>query len=244
MAIFTLRNLALSSMIISGGFLLSSFDLSASAASFRLDTNDASWGDDIAVDFNLTQVDANTVKFDVNVDETTGITGDLRGVFFNFDDANLSGLGFGSSLSSNVSLTKIDADNPFSELNAGQGNKININGGGGHAFMGGLIVGTSGGLKGGSDDFQDTFFTLTRADGLSIDDFQGENFGVRLQSVGANGSRGGSSKVAGTADWSPEVLFTQDVDVDPPMDIPEPTALAALGLMGFGLLKTKRRSAA
>ena len=57
MSIFNLRHLALSSLIISGSLLVSSLVSSASAASFRLDTSDNSFGAPIAVDFNVTQSD-------------------------------------------------------------------------------------------------------------------------------------------------------------------------------------------
>lgn len=86
-----------------------------------------------------------------------------------------------------------------------------------------------GGLKGGSDDYRSVTLDL-QANNLNLSQFYGQKFGVRLQSVGPESNRNGSSKLEGDV--------PQPIDVPtPPIEIvPEPNTLAGIFLSCLGLL--------
>lgn len=139
-------------------------------------------GDDATASVTLEEV-AEGIKVTVGGFNTPA---DLRGVFFNLadpsllagllvDGAEVTGSAFGSggvSLDANVTPA---------------------------SFQGGVEIGTS---DIDMDDIGMTMFTLSHADTqLTLDQFLGQEFGVRLTSVGEN--RDGSSKLQGIA---PEVI--------------------------------------
>jgi len=148
--------------------------------------------------------------------ETEDPTGDLRGFFAQVSDESLlSGL---SVTSAAITDSVFDAN---AVINLGGGN--NLNGGGTPCPCDlGLEIGSPGI---GSDDIQQVTFTLSHlTESLTVDLFDGEMFGVRATSVGSpNGSRNGSSKLAGV--------------------VPEPSTALLMGLGLAGLAsRTQRKS--
>lgn len=175
-------------------------------------TNDS---DPATATFTLTDV-AQGVQFNANTNN-----GDITGIFF--DIANNSYLGGLQVTSSNFPFI-FDQSGNVSDL--GQG--VNLNGGGTFSpYEIGVKVGNSGGSPG--DFFQSVQFTLSTIPNsglspLTINQFLGQNFGLRLQSTSPSGSGSGdgSSKLQGTA-------------------VPTPALLPGLIGMGIAALRKKKR---
>ncbi|MFO7030650.1 energy transducer TonB, partial [Limnospira fusiformis CCALA 023] len=129
----------------------------------------------------------------VTVDSVEPIA-DINGVFFNIED---------SSLLDSLSVTGDDVTNSSFSGDVKRVRNTSISP---LKFDAGVQIGTPGI---GQDDIQSTVFVIT-ADGeeLSLDQFVGQEFGVRLTSVQSGGSRSASSKLRGTA----EAVFTADGD--------------------------------
>ena len=140
-------------------------------------------------------------------------TGDLRGFFAQVaDESLLAGLSVSGSA---ITQATFDAD---AVINLGGGN--NLNGGGTPCPCDlGVEIGTPGI---GSDDYQSVTFTLSHStETLTTALFDGQDFGVRVMSVGSpNGGRGGSSKLSGV--------------------VPEPSTALLLGL-GLAALGARRK---
>ena len=165
-------------------------------------------GDNAKVDVTLTEVSGG-VKFDLSVVNPT-INGDLFGFYgsiLNDDVSKITGI-----TGANVTATLIDANDV---INMGGGN--NLNGYSGDKFDFGITFGTSGAASG---LLSTTSFTVA---GLTLADLDGQLFGARLQSTGANSN--GSSKLVG--------------QYDTPEAVPEPMGL--LGMVGVGLGVAMRR---
>lgn len=147
---------------------------------------------DVNVEVTLTELENGDLTVSVNVlgeeDGGTGQIGDIRGVFFNLGDDSMTG---GLTVAGDdVTDSAFAADGV---INLGQG--ANMLGGGRDPFDGGVEIGTPGQS---GDDIQSTEFTLSHPDGLFLEDFTGEMFGVRLTSVGeAGGNRDDSLKLTG-----------------------------------------------
>lgn len=244
MSIFKLRNLALSSLVISGGLLLSS--LGSAAQAFYLGGDTHNFGShDVGATINLFQDSSNDVRFEITVDDSVNMA-DITGVFFNLKNESLlpglsqtsgtyqvqgKGRNDGLITKDYVSGSQFGPANSVNSING-----RNLNGSANAAFDGALAIGATGkSAQGIADDHQFVSFTLSHSSGLKVDDFIGEDFGLRMQSVGD--SREGSAKLIGQ-------LMRQDVKVEPPAGVPEPATLAALGVVGLGLLKVKRNPGA
>jgi hypothetical protein len=189
---------------------------------------------------------SNTVRVTAAVDSTkTGNIADIVGLFFNLkDDSLISQLSI-TPVSANPGATlTVDNKTGFGKLYLDKSgsttdnetdldNNVNLNGDGvKRTFEVGVQVG-KGGLKGGQDDYQAVTFDL-KATGLDLGDFTDETFGVRLQSVGQETNREGSSKLEGKI---PPLLSPPPVK-----EIPEPSTTAAIGLFALsalGFLKKK-----
>lgn len=155
----------------------------------------------INLEVKVTEVGGN-LKFDVKVLETGGQIGDLRGLFFNLDD-DCTGL---SVTGDDVTGSGQDTRN--------LGNGVNLNGSGAGNFDIGVKLGTPGI---GKDDIQETSFTVSCDEGLTLDALAGQLFGVRLTSVGEpGGPRDGSLKIIDTPreDTEPCDPICEDVTVD------------------------------
>jgi hypothetical protein len=170
----------------------------------------------------LTELGNGTIDVGVSVvtDSTNPNTADILGIFFDISNDSLLG-GF-SFLGDDI--TQIDQSGGVTSV--GGGNNMN---GGGIANPGpfdiGLRIGTSG--IGSGDDFQTTSFVLSHVSApLDLSLFTGQDFGVRLQSVGLpDGAREGSSKLTGV--------------VPPPSvnePVPEPASLALWGIGGVSFV--------
>ncbi|MBD2301048.1 hypothetical protein, partial [Nostoc sp. FACHB-190] len=140
---------------------------------------------------------AGKVQFKVEfiTDSTYKNIGDIRGVFFDIkDNYLLSGLKVTGL--SGTDITKTEYSNLGLLESVGQ---AGLNGDGNtHKFDFGIEIGDNG-LKGGEDDFRTATFVLSHDKAaLSLDQFFGQEFGLRATSVGVAGSsREGSSKLAG-----------------------------------------------
>ena len=120
------------------------------------------------------------ILFTVDVQDTTGSTGDLRAVFFDIDPAAMAG------------LIVSDGGPLLTEYRVSSNNVLDLGDGATLAgkvkakFDVGLEWGTPGGKK---DDINfEVGFTLTNAAGnLTLDDLAGLRFGAKLDSVGGPG---------------------------------------------------------
>lgn len=166
-----------------------------------------------------------TVKVDV-VPGVTGYIGDLRGVFFNlpsFSNLTIASIS-GGPLTATSTNGNFDA---FSNSALLQG----VN----QSFNVGVEVGSQGIAQG--DDYQTTTFTIAGT-GLTLSSFSSQAVGARLMSVGSpTGSRDLSSKLAGTF----STVTPPDED---PVSVPEPTALAGLGLVAAAMGASRHRKSA
>ncbi len=208
----------------------------AHAVNFTLDEFT---GTDAQVNVTLEDIALDTVRFTLEVDDNnTGNIGDITGLFFNVADDNLIG---------NFTLTPFAADpgpdnfnflldqsGSTTDRNNDVANNVNLNGQGTQReFELGIQIG-KGGLSdaGNNDDFQSITFDLT-ASGFDINDLIGENFGVRLQSVGPD--REGSSKLEGLVSSGGE---GGNGDME---STPEPSTILALSLLGGAFAGLRRQ---
>ncbi|SEO95352.1 hypothetical protein SAMN04490248_11732 [Salinihabitans flavidus] len=151
---------------------------------------------EVNVEVIMSELEDGSIQFDLSVlqgddPDATGSIGDLRGLFFDVaDEGILEGL---TITGDDVTRSEFEADGV---TNLGQGNNLNgeiVNENG--AFDGGVSFGTPGA---GKDDIQETSFILSHPDGLSLADFEGQDIGLRLTSVGEEGGdRDGSLKLIG-----------------------------------------------
>lgn len=226
--------LSLSLSVIGGTVLASMSPVKAASLSFD-QTQLNLFNDSTPVNFNITLDDMNesgSVQFTVDV--TEGSFADIRGIFFNIkDDSFLDGLNItGASY-----ITQV-VKSANSVLDLGGGGNINGGGGGGGgkdqggakggkpkatdsdgqstgftSGAGGFDVGVEIGTQGaGKDDIRSAIFTVSHAtQKLSLSDFAGQGFGVRMMSVGTSANnRNGSSKLTGIAPSLPPVTFEQE----------------------------------
>ncbi|MDF2235866.1 Ig-like domain-containing protein [Albimonas sp. CAU 1670] len=144
------------------------------------------------------------LRFTVAVDESGGVEADLRGLFWDVaDESKLPGLSVVAGESPDVTDSQFGADD-VTDLGNGANMKGSITKKGA-GFDAGVEFGTQGI---GKDDIDATSFTLSGADGvdLSLDDIGGMRFGVRLTSVGEDGSRDDSLKLAAEAPHAPDAV--------------------------------------
>ncbi|MEO0317867.1 MAG: hypothetical protein RL404_1544, partial [Pseudomonadota bacterium] len=137
---------------------------------------------------------AGTLQFTIDVISTTKLTGDLRGLFFDFNRDSLLG---GLTVSGASNLTAFDT---IDVTNLGNGVTM-------QSARAPYDVGVSFGTANlGKDDIKHQTFTLSSSTNpLSLDDIAGVDFGVRLTSVGSpTGARTGSSKLVTTATAAPD----------------------------------------
>lgn len=161
-----------------------------------------------------------TLRFTIEVDQSTGTLGDLRGMFFEVADQSL--LPTLSIAGDDITDSMIRADGV---TNLGGG--ANVEGQVARevgAFDLGVEIGRSG-LKGGADDIQSTQFTISSTAGpLSLAMFENVDTALRVTSVGGEDSRDGSLKLVGdvlTGAVSGRYFFDRDGnDVDNDGDAP------------------------
>lgn len=154
----------------------------------------------LEVTLSLTELETGEVQVDVTMpDGGDAVIGDIRGIFFNVaDESKLDDM---TVAGADVTEEEFDANDVS---NLGKGNNINgeiVNNYG--KFDAGVGIGNPGA---GKDDLQDTSFVLSHPEGLSLEDFEGQEFALRLTSVGdADGDREGSLKLVGTCEPAPPV---------------------------------------
>ncbi|MCP5365047.1 MAG: hypothetical protein H6905_07470 [Hyphomicrobiales bacterium] len=148
-----------------------------------------------SVTVTVTEMDGQ-LEFALTVNEADGAIGDLRGLFFHVADPNiLEGL---SVSGDDVTDSAFGADG-ISNLGNGCTMK-----GEADPFDAGIEIGSQGMSK---DDIQSTSFTLAHDSlDLSLDMIMGQEFGIRMTSVGSeDDGREGSLKLVGTAEPSSDV---------------------------------------
>jgi hypothetical protein len=158
------------------------------AATCEFDINDSFGGPDFQVTITLEDVVGGGVKITASGTDPS-LIGDLRGVFFHVNDfAALAGL---TVVGTDVTSFLV-AEDSVQKL----ANDAVMTGGGkpAHKYDVGVQIGTSGI---GKDDIPTTEFIIDSTAGLTINDFVNQEFGIRLTTVGAAGTRKSSSKVAG-----------------------------------------------
>jgi hypothetical protein len=180
------------------------------------------------VQVTATEVDG-TIVFQVDVQEGA-TTADLRGLFFDINEAKLDGL----SISGGDGLLTESRVNPNSVLDMGQG--ANMKGKTRDGFDVGLEWGTPGGAR--DDIFFEVSFTLSNAAGdLTLDDIANQRFGARLDSIGGPGGPrdGGVAKLIGVAPAAPDAnddviaMFEDGADgLGDPSKTPEAVVLNVL----------------
>jgi len=142
--------------------------------------------------------DDGAIVFKLDVQEGA-TTADLRGFFFDINEAKMAGLtASGGPL---LTSSTIAAN---SVLDAGRG--ANMQG----KTKDGFDVGLQWGSPGTKDDiFYEVTFTLTNTAGnLTLDDIGGQRFGARLDSIGGPGGPrdGGVAKLIGIAPHAPDAI--------------------------------------
>ncbi len=173
---------------------------------------------DVNVSVTVSELSDGTLQFDLVVLDDTGSIGDLNGLFFDIaDDGMVDG------------LMVSGADVTDSAFNANRVTKVdgynNVNGevtGDYGKFDGGVQFGTSGI---GVDDIRETSFILSHEGGtLTLDDLLGQDFAVRLTSVGEeDGSRDDSLKIGGEAPTDPDPVDpVEPIDPEGPTDPVDP----------------------
>ncbi|MEH2372105.1 hypothetical protein [Nostoc sp.] len=205
----------------------------ANAASMNFTINDFT-GADTQVKFTLDDAIAGSGKVQFKVDYlSTGSNkiADLRGVFFNiFDDSLLSGL---QIVGTDVTTSKFGLAGTVDSVGSSS-NNLNGDGKDKNFFDAGVEIGQEG-ISKGKGDIQSTTFTLSHnSKALTLAQFSEQNFGVRLMSVGSGSNREGSSKLKGQA------LYYAPPP-PPPKKVPEPGAVAALGLFAVGALRVAKK---
>ncbi|MCP9926612.1 Ig-like domain-containing protein [Cyanobium sp. CH-040] len=136
--------------------------------------------------------DTGKIFFEATVLGNRGLTGDLRGLFFDFG-SSLDGLSV-----EGTDITDFGTGNVID-----LGNGANMRGGGRSPFDIGIEFGGPG--IGRGDDIQFTSFILSGETPLSLDDIAQVQFGARVTSTGAiGGRRNGSAKLTTLAPAAPD----------------------------------------
>lgn len=153
---------------------------------------------DVNVSITITEVDG-ALQFDVTVLDETGSIGDLNALFFDLSDDSLTeGLVITGDDVTGTQL-KVDGVTKVDNYTNMNGEVIKDLG----KFDGGVQFGTSGMAE---DDIRSTTFTVSHeSQELSLADFELQDFGIRLTSVGEEGgAREESLKLGGTAPEAPQ----------------------------------------
>ncbi|MGL4498308.1 MAG: hypothetical protein ACRC2M_19570, partial [Planktothrix sp.] len=187
-------------------------------------------GSNAQVQVTLTDQDTDKVRVKLEVvSATTGNIGDLVGFFADFNNFAVSNnfsinpfsatpgpalaLDTTPPIETGTGILFLDDSGSTTDQNEKLDNNVNLNGDGEtRNYQLGVQIG-DGGL-GQGDDYRTVEFDLT-ATGLDVSDFQ--KVGVRLQSVGVEGNREGSSKLEGdvpTDTSKPSIDVKKYVSVD------------------------------
>lgn len=145
----------------------------------------------------ITAEDGSTaLSFSLDVDESTGVLGELNGVFF-----DLSTIVEKNSLTTDAIMIKSD-EGDVSNLGGG----INVNGDvvkEYDEFDAGVVVDETG-LSGSYNDGSYDFTVALDGGDLTLDMLLGQDFALRLTSVGEDGSQNGSLKLGATVPETPD----------------------------------------
>ena len=144
-----------------------------------------------------------TLTFDLEVDESTGQTGDVRAIFLNnAGDTEYTDLQIASvDPSSDVGAEDVDLVQDINDVRKVVENDTNVNGGvineNGGRFDTGIEFGASG-IGGGRGDVQSMSFVVSADESLTLESFDLDSIGLRVTSTGdVGGDRDGSLKLTG-----------------------------------------------
>ncbi len=157
-----------------------------------------------------------TLSVTIDVDESTGATGDVRAIYFNnTGDQNLAGLTATPGETDGDAATSSDTDDialrqDINKVRWVESKDTNVNGQVINENDGAFDTGLEFGSQGiGNDDVQHMEFTLSADDPLTLDSFDFSTVGFRVTSVGdVDGSRNGSLKLSGEEVIPPPVDST------------------------------------
>ena len=130
-----------------------------------------------------------TLTFDLEVDESTGQTGDVRAIFLNnTDDVEYTNLEVASvDPASDVGLDDVDLVQDINDVRKVVENDTNINGqvlkGNGGRFDTGIEFGKSG-IGRNRDDVQSVSFVVSADEPLTLESFDFDSLGLRVTSTG------------------------------------------------------------
>ena len=169
-----------------------------------------------------------TLTFEVEVDESTGQTGDVRAIFLNnTDDVEYTNLEVASvDPASDVGLDDVDLVQDINDVSRVVENDTNLNGqvlnGNGGPFDTGIEFGESG-IGGNRDDVQSVSFVVSADEPLTLESFDLDSIGLRVTSTGdVEGDRDGSLKLTGEKVVDPVEFATEkdlvSTDEDTPLD--------------------------
>jgi hypothetical protein len=137
-----------------------------------------------------------SIDFTVDVLDSSTLTGDLRGLFFQFNESKLGSL----QVTGGDGLITGSQINANAVINLGNGNNMN---GAASPFDVGIAFGTQG-IGHGDDISGAVHFTLT-GDKLTLDDFAHLQFGARVTSIGDPAAqRNDSEKIVAIAPAAPD----------------------------------------
>ena len=155
----------------------------------------------LLVNVTVTEVTVDGVtslEFSIDVDESTGVLAEVNGVFFDLGGDDV----LDDSLTTDA-ISISSAEDDVSNLGGGinvKGDVVKTYG----EFDAGVVVDETG-LAGSYNDGPYDF-TVSREgeESITLDEFLGQNFALRLTSVGADGSQEGSLKLGTTTPTEPD----------------------------------------
>ncbi len=183
-----------------------------------------------SVTVTATEDGSGGIDFILDVDNSGGKVGDLRGLFFDIVESKLPG------------LTLTGGDGFFTEMKVNANKVLDLGDGANMlgATTAGFDVGIEWGKEGigkGKADVDTVHFTLTNtADNLTLDDLAHQRFGARVTSIGTDGGRRtDSEKIITIAPAAPDAnddeytIFEDNSDgLDDPSKTPEDYVMLVL----------------
>ena len=170
----------------------------------------------VVVNVKVTEVTDETtgitsLQFSIDVDEETGVLAEVNGVFFDLGDA------FGDVEKDSLTVTDAISISSGEEDISNLGGGINVKGDivkTYDEFDAGVVVDETG-LAGSYETGSYEFTVSSDSGDLFLSDFLGQDFALRLTSVGEDGSQEGSLKLGTTVPTEPDPEEPEDPGFPP-----------------------------